>query len=106
MPRSKDITKVNLKLEPYQVILRPIVTEKGFHKAEHQNVYSFEVNRLANKQQIKEAVESLFDVKVLEVKTQNRKGKTRRTRKGGQAQLRSWKKALVKLHAESKIAYF
>ena len=106
MPRSKDITQVSLKLEPYQVILRPIVTEKGFHKAEHMNVYSFEVHKLANKQQIKEAVETLFDVKVLEVKTQNRKGKTRRSRKGTVGQLRSWKKALVKLHEESKIAYF
>jgi len=106
MPRSKDITQVNLKLEPYQVILRPIVTEKGFHKAEHQNVYSFEVNKLANKQQIKDAVETLFEVKVLEVKTQNRKGKSRRNRKGGYGKLRAWKKALVKLHAESKIAYF
>jgi len=106
MPRSKDVTQVNLNLEPYQVILRPIVTEKGFHKAEHQNVYSFEVHKLANKQQIKEAVETLFDVKVLEVKTQNRKGKTRRSRKGIYSKLRDWKKALVKLHAESKIAYF
>ncbi len=106
MPRSKDITKVNLQLEPYQIILRPIVTEKGFHRAEHQNVYSFEVNRLANKQQIREAVEQLFDVKVEEVKTQNRKGKSRRTRKGGTAKLRSWKKALVKVNAEHKIAYF
>ena len=106
MPRSKDVTQVNLKLEPYQIILRPIVTEKGFHKAEHLNVYTFVVNKLANKQQIKEAVETLFDVKVLEVKTQNRKGKTRRSRKGNYGKLRDWKKALVKLHAESKIAYF
>ena len=106
MPRSKDITEVNLKLEPYQVVLRPIVTEKGFHKAERQNVYSFEVNKLANKQQIKEAVEALFDVKVLEVRTQNRKGKTRRSRKGNYGKLRDWKKALVKLHDDSKIAYF
>ena len=106
MPRSKDITQVNLKLEPYQVVLRPIVTEKGFHKAEHQNMYTFEVHKLANKQQIKDAVETLFDVKVLEVKTQNRKGKTRRSRKGTSGKLRSWKKALVKLHEESKIAYF
>jgi len=106
MPSSRDITQVNLKLEPYQIILRPIVTEKGFHKAERYNVYSFEVNKLANKQQIKEAVETLFEVKVLEVKTQNRKGKARRSRKGTIGKLRSWKKALVKLDKESKIAYF
>lgn len=105
MPKSKDITQVNLKLEPYQIILRPIVTEKGFHRAERQNIYSFEVNKLANKTQIKEAVEFLFDVKVLEVKTANRKGKKRRTRRR-QGVLKSWKKAMVKLDSESKISYF
>lgn len=105
MPKSKDITQVNLKLEPYQIIMRPIVTEKGFHRAEHQNVYSFEVNKLANKTQIKEAVEFLFDVKVVEVRTQNRKGKKRRSRRRD-GQQKSWKKAMVKLDEESKISYF
>lgn len=105
MPKSKDITQVNLKLEPYQVVLRPIVTEKGFHLAEHRNIYSFEVNRLANKKQIKDAVEFLFDVKVTEVKTQNRKGKKCRSRRRP-GQRKSWKKAMVKLDAESKISYF
>lgn len=105
MPKQIDRTKTNLKLEPYQVVLRPIVTEKGFHRAEKFNTYSFEVNMLANKQMIKDAVEELFDVKVIDVKVQNRKGKTRRSRhiKG---RLRSWKKAMVKLHEESKISYF
>lgn len=105
MPKSKDITDVNLSLEPYQIVLRPIVTEKGFFLAEHRNIYSFEVNRLANKKQIKEAVEFLFDVKVMEVKTQNRKGKKRRARRS-LGQQKSWKKALVKLDEESKISYF
>lgn len=105
MPKSKDITDVNLKLEPYQIILRPIVTEKGFHRAEHQNIYSFEVNKLANKTQIKHAVEFLFDVKVTEVKTCNRKGKKRRSRRKLGVQ-KSWKKAMVKLDPESKISYF
>jgi large subunit ribosomal protein L23 len=106
MPKQEDITKVNLQLEPYQVVLRPIVTEKGYHRAEHQNTYYFEVHQLANKQQIKEAVEFLFDVKVVEVRTQNRKGKRARSRRGVYGQRRSWKKALVKLDAESKISYF
>ena len=105
MPRQFDVTKTNLKLEPYQVITRPIVTEKGFHRAEHQNIYSFEVSKMANKQDIKEAVETLFEVKVLDVNIQNRKGKKRRTRKGIGEQ-RSWKKAMVKLDAESRIDYF
>ncbi|MDR1964024.1 MAG: 50S ribosomal protein L23 [Planctomycetaceae bacterium] len=106
MPKSKDKTKTNLKLEPYQIILRPIVTEKGYHRAEHQNTYYFEVHQLANKKQIKEAVEFLFDVKVIDVRTQNRKGKTVRTRRGQICHRRDWKKALVKLHSESKINYF
>lgn len=105
MPKSKDITQVNLKLEPYQIVLRPIVTEKGFGRAERQNIYSFEVNQLANNIQIKEAVEFLFDVKVLEVKTQNRKGKKVRSR-FGEGRKRNWKKAMVKLDADSKISYF
>lgn len=106
MPKSKDITKVNLTLEPHQVILRPMVTEKGYHAAEHQNIYFFEVNRLANKVQIKEAVEFLFDVKVVDVRTQNRKGKKVRSRRGTFGKRRAWKKAMVKLDPEHKINYF
>ncbi|MDR0520607.1 MAG: 50S ribosomal protein L23 [Planctomycetaceae bacterium] len=106
MPKQKDVTQVNLQLEPYQIVLRPIVTEKGYHQAEHQNTYYFEVHQLANKKQIKEAVEFLFEVKVVDVRTQNRKGKTSRSRRGLFGQRRNWKKALVKLDAESKINYF
>ncbi|MDR0870546.1 MAG: 50S ribosomal protein L23 [Planctomycetaceae bacterium] len=106
MPRQTDITKVNLKLEPYQIVLRPLVTEKGYHRAEHQNTYFFEVHKLANKVQIKEAVETLFDVKVDEVRTQNRHGKKVRGRRGGYGTRRDWKKAIVKLNSEHKISYF
>lgn len=105
MPRQYDVTKTKLKLEPYQVVNRPIVTEKGYHRAEQQNVYTFEVNKLASKQDIKEAVELLFDVKVVNVNVQNRKGKKRRTRHGV-GQQRSWKKAMVKLDEESRINFF
>ena len=105
MPRQFDVTKSKLKLEPYQVVMRPIVTEKGFHRAENQNIYSFEVNKMAGKKDIKEAVEVLFDVKVLEVNVQNRKGKKRRSRQGIGKQ-RSWKKAMVKLDPDSRINYF
>ncbi|MDR1141464.1 MAG: 50S ribosomal protein L23 [Planctomycetaceae bacterium] len=106
MPKNKDITKTNLKLEPYQIILRPLVTEKGYHRAEHQNTYYFEVHRLANKKQIKDAVEYLFEVEVLDVRTQTRKGKPIRTRYHQTVKRRDWKKAIVKLHPESKINYF
>lgn len=105
MQTNKDRTKTKLKLEPYQIILAPIVTEKGYQLSEHQNVYTFEVHKLANKDMIKLAVEELFEVKVVEVRVQNILGKTRRTRRKLGTQ-RDWKKAMVKLDAESKIQYF
>jgi large subunit ribosomal protein L23 len=95
------------ELEPHQIILRPLVTEKGTHQStnEHHNAYSFEVNLWANKAQIKHAVQELFNVRVLAVRTQLRLGKRRRYRwKYGK--LSNWKKAVVKLHAEDKIEFF
>lgn len=105
MPRTKDITDCKLKLKPHQVILRPIVTEKGLHRSEQLDMYTFEVNKMAGKQQIKEAIEELFNVKVVFVNTQNRKGKPRRSRLG-KGRTRSWKKAYVKLDSESRIDFF
>src|SRR5947209_18441785 len=95
------------KLEPHQVILAPLVTEKGTHQStnQHHNAYSFEVNLWANKAQIKLAVQELFNVRVLAVRTQLRLGKVRRYRfKHGK--LSNWKKAVVKLHPEDKIEFF
>ena len=95
------------KLEPHQIILRPLVTEKGTHQStnEHHNAYSFEVNLWANKAQIKHAVEDLFNVRVLAVRTQLRLGKRRRYR-FRHGKLSNWKKAVVKLHVEDKIEFF
>jgi large subunit ribosomal protein L23 len=102
---AQDVTKTKLDLQPYQIIFRPLVTEKGYHKAERYNQYSFEVNRLAGKEDIRRAVEELFDVKVLRVNTQNRKGKPRRTRfRWGRT--KAWKKAIVKLDPEHRIDFF
>ena len=100
----KDVTDTKLNLEPYQVIIRPIVTEKAFHNSSNpkKNAYTFEVHKLASKTDIKEAIEALYDVKVVAVTTQNRKGKKRRTRKGIGV-TRSWKKAMVKLHEEHRL---
>ncbi|HEX5273611.1 MAG TPA: 50S ribosomal protein L23, partial [Gemmataceae bacterium] len=53
------------KLEPHQVILRPLVTEKGTHQFTHRNAYPFEVNPWATKETIKAAVQELFGVRVL-----------------------------------------
>jgi large subunit ribosomal protein L23 len=92
-------------LEPYQVVLRPLITEKATHLSERHNAYTFEVNPLATKTEIKEAVEILFDVKVADVRTQNRRGKLRRHRlKIGR--MRNWKKAIVSLHSDYRIDFY
>jgi large subunit ribosomal protein L23 len=84
-------------LEPYQVVTRPLITEKATHL--------FEVNPLANKTEIKNAVEVLFNVKVADVRTQNRRGKPRRYRlKMGR--MRHWKKAIVTLHDDYRIDFY
>src|SRR5262245_50537559 len=89
------------KLDAHQVIVSPLVTEKGTHQSTHLNAYPFQVNIWATKEQIKAAVEELFNVRVLKVRTQQRLGKNRRYRfKVGR--LPHWKKAIVTLHADDK----
>jgi len=101
--------KSRLQLESHQVIIRPLVTEKGtFHsESERHNAYTFEVHPQATKDDIRRAVEDLFDgVRVAAVRTQTRKGKPRRHRFHA-GHTTAWKKAIVKLHPESnKIAFF
>jgi large subunit ribosomal protein L23 len=93
------------KLEPYQVILRPMITEKATHLSERHNAYTFEVNPLATKTEIKNAVESLFGVQVKDVRTQNRRGHARRYRlKVGRT--RNYKKAIVALKDEFRIDFY
>ena len=88
------------KLEPHQIIVRPLITEKGTHQSTHRNAFPFEVNQWATKDEIKSAVEELFGVRVKKVRTQNRLGKRRRFRfKMGK--LPNWKKAIITLHADS-----
>src|SRR4051794_11830440 len=64
-------------LEPHQVILQPLVTEKGTHQFTRHNAYPFQVNLWATKDQIKAAVQELFNVRVKKVRTQYRQGKKR-----------------------------
>jgi large subunit ribosomal protein L23 len=94
-----------LQLEPHQVLIRPLVTEKGVHRASRNNQYAFEVHMQAHKKQIREAVEKLFDVRVEGVRTQVRKGKSRRYRTT-MGRTSDWKKAVVALAPESKINFF
>jgi len=102
-PPAKPETKI--KLEPHQILLRPLVTEKGVHRATRHNEYAFEVHHMATKPEIKAAVEKLFDVKVDKVCTQNRKGKYRRTRTGW-GRTSDWRRAIVHLNADDKIDFF
>jgi len=95
----------NPRLEPPHVILRPLVTEKGMHRANRNNAYSFEVAREATKADIRRAVEELFHVTVRRVAVQNRRGKVRRGRMR-KTVTKPWKKAIVTLKADDKINLF
>jgi large subunit ribosomal protein L23 len=89
----------------FNIVVRPLVTEKGTFQAQARNAYPFEVAPGATKAQIKQAIEKIYDVKVKEVRTANRKGKPRRTgRTFGKT--RHWKKAVVVLHEEHRIDLF
>ena len=107
MPKATEPKqgKSRIQLESHQIVLRPLVTEKGMHRSTRFNQYAFEVNPLAEKEDIKRAVEELFDVKVTKVRTQNRKGKPRRYR-FRYGSTKSWKKAIVTLHSEDRVEFF
>ena len=89
--------------DPRQIIIRPLLNEKGEMLKARVRAYPFEVARNANKIEIRKAIEQLFDnVKVVAVRTMNRKGKQRRLRhKSGQT--RSWKRALVFISEDSTL---
>jgi len=89
----------------YSVIIRPVITEKATLQKERENKVTFVVAKDANKAGIKEAVEKLFNVKVLKVNVMNVRGKRRRFRwiKGKRP---DWKKAIVTLSPADKIEFF
>ena len=92
-------------MDPHQVIIRPVISEKSYNLIETQNQYTFQVDRRANKNQIKHAVEEAFDVKVNKVNTVNVKSKPKRqgfTR----GRTSSWKKAVVRLAEGERIELF
>jgi large subunit ribosomal protein L23 len=93
---------VPVHLETHQIIKGPLITEKVSEGTELSNTYGFEVDRRANKVQIKNAVEKLFDVKVIQINTMIRKGKPRRVR-ANWAKEPSWKRALVRLREGDRI---
>lgn len=96
---------MKFKRDPYSIILRPLVTEKSMKEKELMNKVVFEVHPKANKQEIKSAVEKLFDVKVLKVNTVRVKGKKRRVGRV-EGKKKDWKKAIVTLAPGHRIELF
>jgi large subunit ribosomal protein L23 len=89
---------------PYKIIKRPVLTEKSTIQSS-KNKYTFEVDRRANKIEIKEAIENFYNVRVRHVNVLNQKGKLRRIRRvpGYTA---SRRKAIVTLHEGERIGFF
>ena len=87
------------------IIIKPLVTEKSTHQQTTRNAYAFEVNPLANKHQIKDAIEKQYHVKVKDVRTMTRKGKPRRSR-FKVTKTSDWKRAVVVLDENSRIELF
>jgi large subunit ribosomal protein L23 len=92
-------------MDAYEVLRRPIVTEKSNQQSESLHRYTFEVDVRANKQQIKDAVEHVFNVQVLAVNVVSVRGKQRRW---GRilGHTKDWKKATVTVAAGQTIQFF
>ena len=91
--------------DPRDIIIAPVVSEKSYDLIEKNNTYTFVVDRRSNKSEIKDAIEDIFSVGVLSVRTQNRQGKVKRT---GQVlgQRKNVKRALVTLIEGDNIDLF
>ena len=91
--------------DPRAIVRKALITEKGTGLRETQNQYYFEVARDANKLEIEKAIETIFHVKVSNVRTMQVRGKVKR--QGKYAGRRSdWKKAIVTLGVDQKIELF
>jgi len=92
-------------MELYQIIKKPLITEKGTRQKEQFNKISLRVDRKANKVEIRKAVEILFKTEVLEVRTMSVKGKKRRVGKSV-GKRPDWKKAIVTLAPGKTVEFF
>jgi large subunit ribosomal protein L23 len=92
-------------MDQYTIIRRPIVTEKGTALKDENNQLIFEVNLDSNKSEIKKAIEKLFKVTVLSVRTQNRLGKRKRLGRT-MGRRKNWKKAIVTLKEGDRVDFF
>ncbi|MBT3169224.1 MAG: 50S ribosomal protein L23 [Candidatus Cloacimonetes bacterium] len=90
---------------PREILIAPIITEKSSGMQTSNNSYTFQVSKIANKIEIKKAIEKIFNVTVLNVNTINQRGKVKRMgRYSGKRA--DWKKAIVKLKEGDSIAEF
>jgi len=92
-------------LTPHEVVLRPLITEKTLRMAERDNAYTFQVRSTANKVQVRDAIERLFDVRVTDVRTQNYRGKFRRVGRYTGA-TPNWKKAVITVKQGDSIEFY
>ncbi len=90
--------------DPREVIIRPIITEHSYDMMEN-NVYTFEVAKDSNKVEVRQAIEAIFDVKVVKVNILNVKPKPKRVRYAT-GKTRTWKKAMVTLQEGDTIEIF
>lgn len=90
--------------DPREVIIRPVITEHSYDMME-KNTYTFEVAKDANKVEIRQAIEAIFNVSVVKVNTLNVKSKPKRVRYS-QGNTRTWKKAMVTLKEGETIELF
>ena len=92
-------------MNPYEVIKKPLLTEKSTVMKEKNNQYCFEVSSKATKADVRNAVEGLFNVKVTDVRTMQYRGKTKRVGRSVGSR-RDWKKAVVTLKEGMGIELF
>jgi large subunit ribosomal protein L23 len=90
-------------MNAFEIIKTVRLTEKGTRQSEKLNQYTIVADRMANKTQIREAVQELFKVKVTKVNTLNVRGKARRLRTAQAGRAPNWKKAIVTLKDGDKI---
>lgn len=89
---------------PYQIVLGPVITEKGTDMTQKDNKILFKVDARCNKIEIRKAIEELYSVKVVEINTVNVKGKPKRLRMQ-LGRTSAWKKAIVTLKEGDKIEF-
>ena len=92
-------------MDAQRIIRKPLITEKAALMKEASNTICFEVDKSANKIEVRRAIEKLFGVKVLDVRVANREGKWKRMGRFV-GQRKAWKKAYVRLAPDQKIEFF